>query len=106
MFMPYSEAKAVEMAPGVQRKVLAYDEDMMVVEFTFDAGVKLPLHTHPHKQASCVIQGKLEFTLGDEKFVLSSGDTLTIASDIPHGVEPLEPSVVIDVFSPMRKEFV
>jgi len=106
MFMPYNNAKSVAASPGVQRKVLAYDEDMMVVEFTFDADVKLPLHTHPHKQASYVLQGKLEFTLGEEKFIMCKGDTLTIPPDIPHGAEPLEPSVVIDVFSPMRKEFV
>ena len=105
MFKSYSSATPVEPTPGVTRRVLAYDEEIMLVEFTFEADLKLPLHTHPHRQVSCVKSGKLEFTLGDEVFILGPGDSITIPPDIPHGALPLEASVIMDVFTPARQDF-
>jgi len=105
MFTPYSNALTAEPFEGVTRRVLAHDDDMMLVEFSFKAGVELPLHSHPHKQISCVVSGKMEFTMGGEVFIMNPGDSMMISPDVTHGAKPLEDSVVVDIFSPARKDF-
>ncbi|MCL2618638.1 MAG: cupin domain-containing protein [Defluviitaleaceae bacterium] len=105
MFTSYVNATTSNPLPGVTRRVLAYDDHIMLVEFTFDAGVHLPHHSHPHNQVSYVKSGKMEFTLDGEVFTMNPGDSITIPPDVIHGALPLEASMVLDVFTPARQDF-
>lgn len=105
MFRANADAIAVEMFPGVVCRTLNSGERTTLVEITLDAGAVVPGHTHPHEQIGYVAQGRVRFDVGGEVRELSAGDSYLIPSEQPHEVTALEPSVCIDVFSPVREEF-
>ena len=104
--LPYAEADVQHPAAGVTRRVLAYAEDVMAVENTFAKGAVGSLHSHPHSQLTYIVSGKFEFTIGDDTFVVTAGDTLVKENQIVHGCVCLEDGVMVDFFTPMRKDFV
>lgn len=103
-YIKWSEVPQVDMAPGIRRRVLSGD-NMMSVEVTLDKGAVVPEHSHPHEQISHVIAGKLEFVVGGHKKVVAPGEAVLIPSNVRHVVTTLEDSVVVDVFSPPREDF-
>lgn len=95
----------VDADPGVVRRVLAYCDEMMCVENRFQKGAVGKLHSHPHTQITYVAEGSFEFTIGEEKHVVKKGDTLLKQHGIQHGCVCLEEGVLVDVFTPMREDF-
>jgi quercetin dioxygenase-like cupin family protein len=92
--------------PGIRRKVMAYDEQLMLVKVEFQQGAVGALHEHYHSQISHVESGVFEITINGEKKVLKAGDAYYIPPHIVHGALCLEPGVLIDVFSPHREDFI
>ena len=90
---------------GVVRQVMAYDGQIMLVKVKFETGAVGAPHTHYHSQASYIVSGKFELTIGDEKKVLVAGDGYYVAPDQIHGAVCLEAGVLIDCFTPMRADF-
>ena len=78
----------------------------MCVENTFEKGAIGSIHCHPHTQITYVASGKFEFTIGDEKYIVKQGDTLLKQNEVLHGCVCLEKGVLVDIFTPMRKDFV
>jgi quercetin dioxygenase-like cupin family protein len=71
-----------------------------------DANALVPEHRHPHEQLGMVLQGALEFRVGDEKRQLGPGGTWRIPSNVPHDVKVgPEGAVVVDVFAPVREDW-
>lgn len=93
------------VAPGVSRKVLARGGRLMAVQVAFAAGVSTPPHEHPHEQVSYIVSGRFEWQLGDEKRVLAAGDSVYVPPGATHGVRAMEASVLVDVFTPQREDF-
>jgi len=93
-------------APGMQRKIMAWDEKLMVVKVQFEKGAIGQLHQHYHSQITHVESGIFEVEIGEEKKILSTGDAFYIPPNLLHGAVCLEPGVLIDIFSPMREDFV
>lgn len=91
--------------PGVVRKVMGYDGQVMVVKVKFEKGAKGAFHRHYHTQSTIVASGKFKFTIGGETKIVSAGDGLYMAPDVLHGCECLEAGVLIDCFTPMRETF-
>jgi quercetin dioxygenase-like cupin family protein len=73
---------------------------------SFDKGGVGTLHQHPHTQITHVESGVFEVEIGEEKKVLKAGDAFYIPPNIMHGAVCLEAGVLIDVFSPMREDFI
>ena len=94
------------VAPGVCRAILAYDESVMLVKVKFEKGAIGTLHQHRHVQISYVESGQFEVEVGGVKKVLNKGETFFAASNVWHGVICLEEGVLMDTFSPMRKDFI
>lgn len=105
MFGISKEIQPEACGEGVTRKILTYDKDMMMVEVCFEKGAVGTLHTHPHKQISYIAKGSFEFTLDGEKKIIKQGDSVYIQSDLEHGVVALEDAIIVDVFNPMREDF-
>ena len=95
-----------DLGGGVKRKVLAYGEDLMQVEVHFETGAVGAMHTHPHTQISYVLAGTFEANIDGEIKVIKKGDTYITAPDAPHGVTCLEAGALLDIFTPMRDDFV
>ncbi len=85
---------------------MAYDDKLMVVRVEFEKGSIGSLHQHPHSQITHVESGKFEVAINNEKKVLTSGDAFYIPPNADHGCVCLEDGVLIDVFSPMREDFI
>ena len=92
-------------APGMKRKIMAYDERLMLVRVEFQQGAVGTLHSHRHTQISHVESGIFEVEIGGEKKVLTTGDAFYVPPGAVHGAVCLEAGVLIDVFSPMREDF-
>lgn len=105
MFFYGHEIPAADAAPGIHRKVLAHDEGLMVCEFFLEKDTLLASHTHPNKQITYVIEGRLRYTVGHETREVGKGDSVLIPGDVPHEVFVLEDTRVADVFTPARADF-
>ena len=104
-FLMHSETTEQDMAKGVQRRVLVHNEDLMMVEVHFEQGGIAAMHSHPHQQMSYILSGSFEFENDGEKRLLGKGDSVLLASGVPHGVLCTEEGTVLDVFNPERKDF-
>jgi len=101
----YKDIKGETIAPGVERKILAFCNASMCVENRFDEGAIGAIHNHPHTQITYVAEGRFRFTIGDETKEVSKGDTLCKQNGIKHSCVCLEKGVLIDFFTPMREDF-
>lgn len=105
MFVFDKECEAEVLDNGVSRKVKGHINDLMVVELTWKKGQEGAVHTHPHRQCCYIIQGTFEASMNGEKKILKGGDCAYIEGDVPHGLLALEDGVMLDIFTPMREDF-
>ena len=102
----FEEDKVWEPAgEGVVRQIMGYDGQMMMVKVKFEQGACGLPHTHYHTQTTYVASGKFEFTVDGETKVVGPGDGIYMKPDIEHSCLCLEAGILIDTFSPMRKDF-
>jgi len=95
-----------DLGGGVSRKILNYGGNVMMVEVTMKKGGVGSVHTHPHEQISYIAEGSFEFNVDGVKQVVKKGDSLYVASNVPHGTLSLEEgSIIVDVFCPIREDF-
>jgi quercetin dioxygenase-like cupin family protein len=76
-----------------------------MTEFSLDKGNILPIHKHPHEQTGYLVSGKILLNIGDETFEVNPGDSWCVHSDVEHSADILENSVAIEVFSPVREDY-
>ena len=100
-----SEIEGKEVDPGVFRKVLAHNDNLMICELEFQAGAIGKLHSHPHEQITYIISGKFEFEINGVKKILVAGDTTYKQPNVVHGAVCLEHGKLVDIFTPERKDF-
>jgi quercetin dioxygenase-like cupin family protein len=106
----YSELIGVEMFPGVTRRTLVSGANATLVEIRLEAGAEVPEHTHPHEQAGYLAAGRIAIRLGaagtDAPRELGKGASYLIPGGVPHFVHALEAATLVEVFAPVRAEFV
>lgn len=90
--------------PGVRRKIFEPGQSLMMMEVHFEEGAEGYMHSHPHEQLSYCLKGTIEFTIDGEKTVIRAGDTIVIPGGAKHGVKALEPSALLDAFTPLRDD--
>ena len=95
-----------ELGGGVSRRVLAYTPQLMIVEVNFEKGGEGSVHTHPHSQSTYVLSGRFRFNVDGESVEVGPGDTLAFPPNIPHGTLCLEAGTLLDIFTPMREDFI
>lgn len=101
----HESAKPSTPEHGLVRRVLASTDKLMVVEHEMQVGWEGARHSHPHEQAVYVVSGRLKFSMGGETFEVKKGDSLVVEGGVEHQAWALEPSVVIDVFTPTRDDY-
>lgn len=104
-FRPAADLRWEEIAPGVRRTLVAYNDDLLLVKVEFETGAVGALHHHVHSQISYVESGEFEATVGDETRLLRAGDSFYAAPNVPHGVVARRAGVLLDSFSPVREDF-
>lgn len=105
VFVKPDESDWTPTEPGVKRRILTYNDQLMVVEVAFEEGAVGALHQHPHIQANYVAGGSFEVTIAGRAEVLTKGQSFIVPSNAIHGCRALEPGLLVDAFTPMRAEF-
>ena len=100
------DVESISAADGVKRRILAYTDELMCVENVFDTGAVGAIHTHPHTQLTYVVSGKFKFTVGEDIYEVKAGDTLLKRDGVVHGCTALEGGILLDIFTPMRDDFI
>ncbi len=93
------------VAEGVKRKIMGYDDKIMLVKVHFDEGGIGAMHEHYHSQVTYVESGSFEVTIDGKTETLKGGDSFYIPPHALHGAICREAGVLIDVFSPIREDF-
>lgn len=90
---------------GLKRKIMGYDDKIMLVKVDFQVGAIGVMHEHYHSQVTYVESGEYELTIGDETKTVKGGDSFYIPPHVMHGAVCTKAGVLIDVFSPIREDF-
>ena len=90
---------------GIRQKTLVYGEKTLMTEFRLDRGSVLPIHRHPHEQTGYLVKGRIRLHIGDEVFEVEPGDSWNIPGTVEHGADIIEDSVAVEVFSPVREDY-
>jgi quercetin dioxygenase-like cupin family protein len=94
-----------QLQEGIERQMVI-GQNIMVCRLKFAPFVVTPEHSHPHEQMTLVMKGKVKFILGTEERIVSAGDVLQFPSNYWHGATMLDEEVIlIDIFTPIREEF-
>lgn len=99
-------ARITEPEPGMLRQVLAHSTALMLVRHDLRKGWRGAAHSHPHEQLIYVVNGAIEITVNGAAHVARTGDSLIVESNAIHQATALEDSVVLDIFTPRRDDYV
>ena len=105
MFKKSAERDFVPLLTSVKYKTLTYGEKTSLSEFIFKKGALEPDHKHPLEQTGYVVSGRIIMTVGGESFEALAGDSWNIPSNVDHSAEVLEDTVIVEVFSPAREDY-
>jgi quercetin dioxygenase-like cupin family protein len=95
----------IEICPGIKRQTIANGSTMYQMMAQLTAGSKMPEHQHPQDQIVHILSGRMKLIVGGTPHELAPGDSFYLAANVPHGVETLEETRVLDTFSPPRDEY-
>jgi len=105
MFQQRSDCDYLPALDGVERKTLVHGENTLMTEFRLRKGSLLPHHSHPHEQTGFLVKGRIRLSIGADTHEVLPGDSWCIPGGVDHGAEILEDSVAVEVFSPVRDDY-
>jgi quercetin dioxygenase-like cupin family protein len=94
-----------QLNPRLHRRTV-HVARMTIARLELRKEARVPEHSHPHEQVTMVERGALKFSIGGEERTVRAGEILAIAPGEPHSVEALEDSTVVDLFSPVREDWI
>lgn len=105
MFRKADGSARRELRPGIVMEPLAWGERTSMAKFLLAKGADLPLHRHPHEQTGTLVRGHVTFLIDGEEIDTMPGDSWSIPGGVEHAVEVLEDTVIVEVFAPVREEY-
>lgn len=93
------------VAPGISMKTLCFGRETLMTEFRLRGDATLPAHAHPHEQTGYLVTGHIALTIGGQAHDVRPGDSWCIPSGVEHGAAILQDSVAVEVFSPVRQDY-
>ena len=101
----WGSVPAEQLAEGIERQMI-WGERLMMCRLILQPQVVTAVHSHPHEQMTIVARGRVRFIVDGRDRIASAGDVLLFPSNIPHGATMLDEEVeLIDIFSPLREDF-
>jgi len=101
----WSNIPAEQINPSISRQFITGDR-VTVARFELKRGGIVPMHAHENEQVSFVLDGALKFKIDGREIIVRGGEVLQIPGTVPHEVEVLEDTLVVDVFSPVRQDWI
>jgi quercetin dioxygenase-like cupin family protein len=105
MFGKRSQNGYTEVLPGIRIKTLVHGEGSLMTEFLLQCGSQLPFHAHPQEQTGYLIEGRIKLTVENACRVINPGDSWCIPANVTHGAEILADSRALEVFAPLREDY-
>jgi len=103
LFLNVSELEAKEMFPGATARIL-HARHITIIYWDFEAGVRVPQHSHVNEQVLNVMEGTFELTVDGSMKRMEAGFAAVIPSDAPHSGRAVTACRLIDVFYPARED--
>jgi len=100
----WDEIALEKITEMVSQKFIAGEREMLA-QIYLKRGALVPLHTHASEQMTYVLQGSLKFVVNGEELIVREGEVLHIPSGAPHQAEALEDTFELDIFSPLREDW-
>lgn len=106
VFVHDKDVEWENLGDGIHRKLLTFEDKVMMAKIKFKAGAVGAAHSHPHIQCSYVESGEFVLTIDGRSETLVTGDSFLVPSGKIHDALAVTDGVLIDVFTPMREDFV
>jgi len=90
---------------GISFDVLAIGKNSMVTKMNYKQGDYASVHSHPNEQSGYVVSGKYKLMIDSKEFLITTGDSYAISENIPHSIKVIEAGEIIDVFTPIREDY-
>ena len=100
-----ADTRQVEMLPGITRRTLNHGDRTSIHEIRIAKDAVVPNHSHPHEQTGYLVSGRVLFEMPGTTRELGPGDSWLVPGDVDHKVTALEESIAIDIFSPVREDY-
>jgi len=100
----WDQVEHERLSDGIGRRVINADR-LTVARIYLAKGKVVPRHSHENEQVSYLLEGRLRFVFDDRELTVAPGAVMQIASHEPHRVEALEDSVALDIFQPVRADW-
>ena len=101
----WNQVAEEQLAPQLSRQMV-HGATMTVARLRIGKGFVVPTHSHPNEQITTIEQGAVVFVTPTERVTVRAGETLCVPPNVPHSVECLEDCVAIDIFSPVREDWI
>ena len=95
----------IDIVPGIQRRTIANGRTMYQMVARLDAGSRMPEHKHSQEQIVHILEGRMRLVVSGVPHELKRGESFYLAENVPHGVETIEDTMVLDTFSPPRDDY-
>lgn len=105
MFCKKDTGASRQLLEGVDLTTLVHGEKTLMGKFRIAKGAAIPAHSHPHEQTGIMISGRLRFKVSGKITDVEPGDSWCLTGGVEHSAEALEDSVVVEVFSPVREDY-
>ena len=92
-------------APGVTRTTLAVGRSTHLVRFDLEPGAAIPVHSHPHEQTGLLISGEVILTTAGHDAHWEPGGAWSIPAHVEHGARTEVGAVLVEAFSPIRRDY-
>jgi quercetin dioxygenase-like cupin family protein len=96
---------AEQLNPLVTRRAV-HTENLTIARLVIAKDAVVPEHSHVNEQVATVERGSLRFRIGDRELVLGAGQSVAIPPNVPHSVVAIEDTIVVDIFSPRREDWI
>ena len=100
----WDEIALEKITEMISRKIVTGDREMLAQTY-LKRGAQVPMHAHDSEQMTYVLQGALRFLVDGEEIIVKEGEVLHIPSGTPHQAEALEDTFELDLFSPIRHDW-
>ena len=104
-FLLGNETPKREVGDGISRQLFGYDDSILMARVEFDVGAVGEVHSHPHSQVSYVESGEFDVYIDGTEKRLGPGDSFYVQPGLEHGAVCRKAGVLLDVFSPVREDF-
>ena len=105
MFRKKGTGESRQLLDGVKLTTLVHGDKTLMGHFKIAKGSVIPTHSHPHEQTGMMISGKLRFIVDGEINDVEAGDSWCLPGGVEHSAEALADTIVIEVFSPVREDY-